>query len=94
MSKLGDGSVYHGAKIDKKPNGTGFVAVYDCNNLDTLEQVYLGHFEQGKASKFGYLIFDRGEGRYTGEWYLGKYHGKGTFKREWPSKNLPGELET
>jgi len=37
VSKLPDGSVYHGAKIDKKPNGTGFVAVFDEFNADMLE---------------------------------------------------------
>ena len=47
-----------------------------------VEQVYLGHFESGQASNFGYLIFDKGLGRYTGEWKEGKYHGKGLFKRQ------------
>lgn len=57
----------------------------------TLEQVYLGHFEKGKSAKFGYLIFDKGQGRYTGEWYDGKYHGKGLFKREWPKEGEADE---
>ena len=29
VSKLADGSFYHGNKLDGKPAGTGFVAVYD-----------------------------------------------------------------
>lgn len=84
VENLQDGSVYHGSKLDGKPSGTGFVAVYDENDSSKLEQVYLGHFENGKANKYGYLVFDHGMGRYTGEWYDGKYHGKGLFKRELP----------
>ena len=93
MERLQDGSVYHGSKLDGKPSGTGFVAVFTEESEDKevsspdaeLEQVYLGHFDNGKASKFGYLVFDKGQGRYTGEWYDGKYHGKGLFKRNMPS---------
>ena len=94
VSHLGDGSVYHGSKLDGRPSGTGFVAVFDENDPTICEQVYLGHFSHGKASKFGYLVFDRGQGRYTGEWYDGKYHGKGLFKREWPSEEDPAKMET
>ena len=94
VENLQDGSVYHGAKLDGKPSGTGFVAVFDDAAPDSLEQVYLGHFANGKASKFGYLIFDRGQGRYTGEWYDGKYHGKGLFKREWPAEGDPAKTES
>jgi len=84
VSRLPDGSYFHGPKIDKKPQGTGFVATIDESDPNIIEQVYLGHFENGKAAKFGHLIFDRGLGRYQGEWYNGKYHGKGTFKRQFP----------
>ena len=90
IEHLPDGSVYHGAKLDGKPNGTGFVAVFEKENvLSVLEQVYLGHFKEGKANRYGWLVFDRGQGRYTGEWHDGKYHGKGLFKREWPSSTDP-----
>ena len=93
VDELPDGSFFHGAKVDNKPNGTGFVAIFDECNSEILEQVYVGHFVDGKANKFGHLIFDRGEGRYTGEWYEGKYHGKGTFKREWASDKKYGLIE-
>ena len=93
IENLQDGSVFHGSKLNGKPNGTGFVAVFDERN-ETLEQVYLGHFENGKASKFGYLVFDKGQGKYTGEWYEGKYHGKGLFKRQWPNEADPSKIET
>ena len=93
VENLQDGSVYHGSKLNGKPNGTGFVAVFD-EKEDNLEQVYLGHFENGKASKFGYLVFDKGQGKYTGEWYEGKYHGKGLFKRQWPNETDKSKLES
>lgn len=91
VSKLADGSFYHGSKLDGKPAGTGFVAVYDDSYGRKIEQIYLGHFEKGKASKYGILIFDQGKGRYTGEWHDGKYHGKGFFKREWISESEPSK---
>jgi hypothetical protein len=50
------------------------VAVY-AGKPKKIEQIYLGHFLKGKADTFGYLIFDQGLGRYTGEWKDGKYHG-------------------
>ena len=37
VENLQDGSVYHGSKLDGKPSGTGFVAVYDENDLSQLE---------------------------------------------------------
>jgi len=74
VEKLPDGSVYYGQKHVGLPSGCGFVAVY-AGNPKKIEQIYLGHFLKGKADTFGYLIFDNGQGRYTGEWKEGKYHG-------------------
>ena len=47
----------------------------------------------GKASSFGFLIFDKGMGRYSGMWQDGKYHGNGLFKREIPSINDPKDVK-
>ena len=78
---LEDGSIYFGEKEGITPNGTGFVAVFS-EDSNTMEQCYLGNFNMGKASSYGFLIFDRGTGRYSGMWEEGKYHGNGLFKRE------------
>ena len=94
VSKLADGSFYHGGKVDNKPAGSGFVAVFSDTDNTKVEQIYLGHFEKGKACKYGILIFDQGQGRYTGEWLDGKYHGKGLFKREWKSQIKKGKTES
>lgn len=94
---MSDGSVYHGSFQSKKPNGMGFICVFKGKfskfNQESMkegkiskfiEQVYCGNFKDGKADKFGYLIFDSGSGRYTGEWLTGKYHGEGKFERQIP----------
>jgi len=58
VERLDDGSVFHGSKLDGKPNGTGFVAIYEDDVVlgqdesasgHKLEQAYLGHFENGKS---------------------------------------------
>jgi len=83
IEHLPDGSIYYGQKHSGQPNGCGFVAVFAPNSSGQkkIEQIYLGHFLKGKAETFGYLIFDQGLGRYTGEWKEGKYHGQGLFTR-------------
>lgn len=37
LEELSDGSVYHGSKLDGKPNGTGFVAVFADEERTVLE---------------------------------------------------------
>ena len=66
VHKLADGSIFHGKLEDDLPNGMGFVANFEDEEHQVLEQVYLGNFIDGRAAKFGYLIFEKGEGRYAG----------------------------
>lgn len=89
---LEDGSIYFGERDGTTPNGTGFVAVFGDDERTNLEQCYLGNFSMGKASSYGFLIFDKGQGRYAGMWEEGKYHGNGLFKRDIPSVSDPNDI--
>lgn len=82
FQELPDGSSYYGTVIAGQPDGLGMVANLAEDGSSQVESTYIGHFHGGKASRFGYLIFDNGNGRYQGEWKDGKYNGKGLFKRK------------
>ena len=90
VKKLKNGSIYHGTRLNGKPTGIGFIAVFDDDKV--LESVYLGNFLNGKAQDYGTLIYESGQSRVAGEWHQGKYWDEnGHYKKEYLKD---GTLET